>query len=70
LIVDNSFGGLGHAIPMAALEQGELEVYFAQRSNSRGHLKAGGEKTELTADPVMAQRWVTDMTEFLPALLE
>ncbi len=71
LIVDNSFGGLGHAIPLAALEKGELDVYLAQRSTARGrlHRDAAG-KSESAPDPVMAQRLTSDLLEFLPATLE
>lgn len=71
LVVDNSFGGLGHAIPLAALEKGELDVYLAQRSTARGrlHRDATG-KSEAAPDPVMAQRLANDLLEYLPAVLE
>lgn len=71
LIVDNSFGGLGHAIPLASLEKGELDVYLAQRSTARGrlHRDAAG-KSQSAPDPVMAQRLASDLLEFLPSALE
>lgn len=71
LIVDNSFGGLGHAIPLAALEQGELDVYLAQRSTPRGRLHRAADGTsQAVPEPNMAQRLAADLLEFLPASLE
>lgn len=71
LIVDNSFGGLGHAIPLASLEKGELDVYLAQRSTPRGRLHRAADGTSQAApEPNMAQRLTADLLEYLPAALE
>jgi hypothetical protein len=71
LIVDNIFGGLGHAIPLSSLEKGELEVFISHETSKRGKLHIGADgKAISTPDDVSAYRVANDLLGYLPAALE
>lgn len=71
LIIDNHFGGLGHAIPLESLAKGELEIFLSHEEDSRGklHLTADGKGIEVPAVG-MARRLADDLLEYLPAGVE
>jgi hypothetical protein len=71
LVVDNSFGGLGHAIPLAALAEGRLEVHVFHETTKLGVLRVDADGTTHEAPGAVAMaRVAADLGEYLPAMLE
>jgi hypothetical protein len=70
LVVDNSFGGLGHAIPLAALAEGRLEVHVFHETTKLGVLRVDADGTAREAPGAVAMaRVAADLGEYLPAML-
>lgn len=71
LVVDNHFGGLGHAVALEPLARGELEVHVFHERQPLGVLRldAEGRGLEVPGKNTM-HRVANDLDEFLPAQLE
>ncbi|MCK6546717.1 hypothetical protein L6R52_12775 [Myxococcota bacterium] len=71
LVVDNHFGGLGHAVALEPLARGELEVHVFHEQQPLGVLRvdAEGRALEVPGKNPM-HRVANDLDEFLPAQLD
>ena len=62
LVVDNSFGGLGHALSLDALEKGEIDLFVSHYGVPRGRVRidADGKLVE-AADPCWVAAVMRDL---------
>jgi hypothetical protein len=65
LIVDNHFGGLGHAVSLDKLAKGDLEIFVSHENERRGKVVVTGGKLKSMPDAVMFERVVRDVLEYL-----